>query len=236
MEDDILDSYLNSTEEAFSTPEQKNDGGNKKQFNKNREDLWNKDDWKPVKMRREDFSKSGKSCIINLASTPTDDVKKVINSIVVALGTKNVTVRFQYDTNISFYKELCNIDTAKTEKYLPWKKMAPDLESVTKTYAEKKAYEYAAYFVKKFNGLPAAIRTMRANMIHALLGKDLNNPIDFALVWNELGTEVLTKDTDWKKVGNITNVLQVCKELDIPVYNIKNKESVQKLVDKIKEF
>lgn len=230
MEEDILDSLLNSSEPAFkpetsttSTPTKAN----------GREDLWEAKDFKKVKPDVSKFKKEGKSFILMVAATPPEDMQKRLNAIITALAKKNYTLRYQVDTLEHYTNTAVAIDGLSVESYLPWKKLAPELK-YTKAYAERPAYEHAFYYAQKFLSFPPAVRCKRANLMYAILGTKLNNPIDLALIWSECGSETINKDIDFKKIGNLGSLLPVCKDLDIPVFNVQKDDSFQKLVEIVK--
>ena len=229
--EDVLDMYLGSDEVPFKE-EPKKDGNFKSKGA--REDLWNEVNFEKKQPDRSKFSKSGKSFLVAVAATPDEEGKNYFKKLVGALSSRNHVMRYQFNNHTDFYKELTDIEGVSVEAYLPWKKMAPDLKDVKRTFATRQAYEMAAYYAPKFATFPPAVRCIRANVMHSMLGDKLNNPIDLVLVWSECGTESLTRETDFKKVNAISNFLQVAKDLNIPVYNVKNKESIQKVAEYIK--
>lgn len=245
MEDDILEDLLGTSDlpksepsapATTTAPKQEDKPAYKSKFNSNREDLWSDTSIGKHKPDPATFNKVGKSFLITLAGTPDEKAKEQLTKIVTTLGSKNFAMRYQFTDTISFLKTLADTDGLTVEAYLPWKKMAPDLEHVAKTFATKRAYEMACHYANKFNALPNAIRCFRANMMHAMLGPKLDNPVNLAICWSECGSEQITKETDFKKVGNLTNIFTPCRELNIPIYNIKNEDSLKKLVEYIKSL
>lgn len=240
MEDDILNSYLTSNEPAFAEPASSSSNNDlpksypPKKNNSGKEGLWSTTDIKRVKPDPSKFVKEGKSYMVMVATTPPEDVVEILNKIISTLATKNFTLRYQYDSMISFTKELSNRENITKEIYLPWKRMAQDLENVHLTYPTRPAYEFGVYYAKKFLSFPPAIRALRAMGIHTILGKQCNNPVDFCILWSENGEEKLREDSDFKKLGNLPNIFSVCNDLNIPMFNIGNKDSLTKLVEKIK--
>lgn len=230
--DDILEMYLGSDEVPFKEEPKKESGNFKSKGN--REDLWNETNFEKKQPDRSKFNKSGKSFLVALAGTPDEDSKIVMKKVIGALSSRNHNFRYQFNNHTDFYKELTDIEGITVEAYLPWKKIAPDLKDVKRTFASRQAYEMAAYYAPKFTTFPPAIRCIRANAVHALLGDKLNNPVDLIVVWSECGTEALSRDTDLKKVGAITVFLQMARDLNIPVFNVKNKEAIQKIGEYIK--
>lgn len=239
MEEDFLDDILGtnsipgSKEEAKPIENKPNAGFKPKN---NNQDLWSDTNIGKLKPDPSTFNKKGKSFLVILGGTPDEAAKEKLPKIVSTLGTKNFNMRYQYTDTISFMKTLADIEGLTVESYLPWKKMAPDLENPTRVFATKKAYEIASYFAPKFNNFPAAVRCIRANIIHAILGEKLDNPIDLVVCWTECGTEKITRETDFKKIGNLGSVFSPCSELNIPIYNIKNETSLKNLIEYIKSL
>lgn len=239
MEDDILDQYLGSSDGAFES-KVKDDNKDKKssEFKSkggNDSGLWNDTNIKKVRPDPANFVKEGKIFTVALAGTPDDKAQETMLKLLKVLASKNFVMRYMFDNNVSFLKTMADVEGLTKEAYLPWKKMAPDLASKALTFARRKAYEAASYYSPKFNTFPPAIRCIRSMAIHSLLGKDVNNPSNFLLCWSECGTEVMTRDTDFKKLGNNGNFLTPCKDLNIPVYNIAKEESLKSLIEYIKE-
>lgn len=235
MEDDILDSYLTSKEQPFAQPaEEASDQPKSYPPKKNTDRIWDSTDIKRVKPDPSKFVKEGKSYMVMTSTTPPADVVEILNKLITSLATKNFTLRYQFDSLISFTKDLSNRENITKEIYLPWKRMAPDLENAHMVYPNRPAYEFGVYYAKKFLSFPPAVRALRAMTIHTLLGKKCNNPVDFVILWSENGEEKLREDSDFKKLGNLPNVFSVCSDLNIPMFNIGNKESLTKLVEKIK--
>ena len=67
-----------------------------------------------------------------------------------------------------------------------------------------------------------------------MLGANANQPLNMLIIYSECGTEVITKNTDFKKLGNLVFFLQVAAKSNIPVFNIKNADSRKRMLDHIK--
>lgn len=242
MEEDVLDMYLNSSDTPFVSKEEpkvtETNTEEKKSFvsKGQRDDVYNDNNIKKLDVDPSKFKKSGKTFTIVMSATPDEDSQKVMAGIVKNLAGRGFTFRYLYSDATGFYKTLTDIEGVTVEAYRPWRKMAPELANVVKISNTRLAYQYAASFASKFNSFPPAVRCIRANGVSSLLGKDLDNPSNFLLAWTECGTEVITKDTDFKKIGNCGMFFTMCKALNIPVFNIKNKESIQKLAEYLKSI
>lgn len=240
MEDDILEDLLGTSDlpktdsAAPAAPIQENKPAFKPKAP--REDLWAETNIAKHKPDPATFNKVGKSFLIGFGGTPDEKGKEVISKIVSTLGSKNFTMRYQFTDTISYLKTLADTDGLTVEAYLPWKKMAPDLEHVAKIFATKRAYEIAHFFSDKFLTFPNAVRAIRANSIHSLLGPKLDNPVNLVIYWTECGSDSIVRGTDFKKIGNMGSVYYPCRELNIPFYNVKNEDSLKKLVEYIKSL
>lgn len=251
MEDDILDALLNDNvvpfkDEAKSetkveeeTPKPISEGNTykKNNFSKGKsDDLWADTNIVKKEPDMSKFEKQGRSFVVALGGTPDEKAKETLTKLVMSLGSKNFVMRYQYNDNIQFLKTLADIEGVTIEAYVPWKKMAPDLANVAKYFATRLAYEYAHASSAKFNSFPPAVRCIRANAMHCMLGPKLTNPVDLVLAWTECGSEAITKDTDFKTLGNTGTFITYAKNLNIPFFNIKKDTSIKNLVEYIKNI
>lgn len=243
MEDDILESILSADVSPVATSSQVPDTPeeskpivkeDKKPTGKRGDSLWDATDIAKKAPDMSKFNKKGRNFSLILAATPDEDNKTKLIKIIQALAAKDFVMRYQYSDVTDFYKTLTDIEGLAVEAYLPWKKMAPELEHVSKAYATRQAYEMAYSYSAKFLTFPPAVRAIRANAMHCVLGPKLDNPSDLLICWSECGSEAFTKDIDFKKIGSLGTYFTYCKELNIPIYNINNKESTTKLVEYIK--
>lgn len=96
----------------------------------------------------------------------------------------------------------------KKEIYLPWKgfnKNPSQLYNVTDeafTFAEK---FHPAWKYVKYGG-----RKCLARNAYQVLGKDLNDPVDFIVCWTKGGG----------KVGGTAQAMRIAEEYNIPVFNL----------------
>lgn len=237
MEEDVLDMYLNSSDVPFANKEEEKPKETKEFKSKGSGgDLWNETSFVKKRPDPANFEKAGKTFTFVLGGTPDEESKKLILGLIKNLAGRGFILRYQFNNTIDFYKTVTDIEGLSVEAYRPWKKMAPDLASVAKTFADKQAYEAACYYAPKFSSFPPGVRCIRANAVYALLGKEIKNPSNFILCWTECGSEAITKDTDFKKIGNAGVFFTMGKDLNIPIYNIKNKDSVQKLAEYLKNL
>lgn len=241
MDDDILESILNTdvspaATQVADTPEESKPivKEEKKTTRRGGDDLWNATDIAKKGPDMSKFNKKGRNFTLVLAGTPDEENKTKLSKVIQALAGKDFVMRYQYSDITDFYKTLTDIEGLAVEAYLPWKKMAPELENVARTFATRPAYEMAYFYASKFNNFPPAVRAIRANAMHAILGPKLDNPSDILVCWSECGSDSIGKDLDFKKTGNLLTFFTYCKELNIPIYNVGNKDSVSKLIEYIK--
>lgn len=239
MDDELLENLLGSNDIPFSnntntpTPVEANNE-KKKESRKSDFNPWETSEYEKTKPDHTKFKKSGKSYMLILGETVPQEYATILTKIMTALTSKQFVTRYQFDSKSNAYNPFINIQGLTIEAYRPWTKMAPELEHVARTTCSLEASKIASYYAKTYNKFPPAVRIIRANAIHALLGAFLDNPVNFVVAYTSCGSETITSNTDLKKIGLITSVYGACRDLNIPIYNIKNKESVSKLVEFIK--
>lgn len=237
--DDLLD-LLESNEKPFQEtqverPQYQNQN---RQFNSGpkKVSLWDKQDFTPAKVDPGTFKTHSKLFTIKAHSTtgtiPASITERFIE-ISKVLATKSFGYRYGGRSDDTLQSDIIKTEGLKTEIYLPWKKFNVDVKTDHISPTEK-AYSIALNSHKVFYKLPPAVRAVISNDVHLLLGEDCNTPLDFLLVYSECGSEALSKQVDYKKLGPIVFLLKVAGDANIPVFNFKNEDAVKRLVDFIK--
>jgi len=226
--DDIMD-LLDSTDKPFKSAaiEEKKD----EKF-----DYWGDPDCKKRKINVNFFNKTGKSFTTCLFLAPRgtkvpDDIKMKFVELTKVLGAKGYTYRHTGDADNAMQNEMLEVNDVKIESYLPWKKFNPDIISPTVYKPLGAAYEIAANSHRGYTKLPPSVRTILARDVHAMLGKDLNNPVDFLIGYTLDGAEALSggKKLDYAVTGNLAFYMKIAEESNIPVFNLKNADAIKRL-------
>lgn len=235
MNEEELFAQLDSTEKPFQN--ELNDLNNKpKKTFGNTERLWDKTDFDPKPINPEVFKKEGKSFAISYYGderTISDDVVNTFVKVATGLSSKGYTFRHNGGATDKLQNEILAISNIKVESYLPWGKFNEKVFKPILKYPTKLGYEHMFGYHKAAPKLPAVIRARLASQIHSLLGKDCINPCDLLLCYNELGDEYIKKDTDFKKLGNLSFYFKVCKASNIPVYNLKKEDAIKRIIELI---
>lgn len=239
MADDLLD-LLESDDKPFKQDENTKPAEPtamatyNRNSNNSKINLWEDTDIEPKKVDSADLHSIGKSFTILVFKgengIPPETVDKLV-SITKALTKEGIMFRYNGD-NDPIYHKLLDIDLSKVEMYLPWKKFNTDLTAKMAKPVET-AYHYAAYYHKAFKKLPNPVRTLLARDVHVLLGESCRNPIRFLVCYSADGAETI-KQINFKTTGNISFSISICDMLNIPVFNLGNKDAVSRLVEYVK--
>jgi len=115
----------------------------------------------------------------------------------------------------------------RNEVYLPWKKFNTDVEAkLTKPTLE--AYQHGAYFHHKFNDMVPAVRAIIASNVNVLLGDTCTKPLNVLVVYTSEGAET-AGEVKYETTGNASLSIKAAEELNIPVFNLKNKTALERL-------
>lgn len=121
--------------------------------------------------------------------------------------------------------------SSKCEMYLPWKGFNNEADGIA---SKDIAKDMLAELKPATATLPNAVRAILSNYTHVLTGKMLNSHTKFFLTWTEDGVESIGDITP--KTGNMATPILICSRLNIPVFNVRNPESVERLQRFIKLF
>ena len=228
MLEDAL-SLLESNEKPF---QDEKDNNNKKST------LWNKNDFQPEKIDVNKMDRKEKSYTIAYAhdhKSLTDEQTEFLLKLSVALNNKGYTFRTMCGSQDLLQNNIVKSEGLKSKIFLPWKSFNQDIKKPYMCYPEEAAFNKACAYHKVYNSLPPTIRSILATTVTMLLDKSYTNPASFLICYSECGSETIKKGVDFKKLGNLGFIFGVCKDANIPVFNINNKESVNRLMEKIKE-
>lgn len=95
------------------------------------------------------------------------------------------------------------------------------------TEADDQLYELASLFHPKWSTLKDPIKRLMARNGQQVLGRHLDDPVDFVVCWTGDGCE--SHDTRTTVTGGTGQAISIDSESGIPVYNIRNKQSLFRL-------
>lgn len=129
----------------------------------------------------------------------------------------------------SYFESAYNELNGNKEIYIPWRgfnKSSSDLYN-----QPSKASEIARKFHVKYDDLSDGAKKLMARNVQQILGKDLDNPVDFVLCWTKDGCESLKTRT--RETGGTGLAISLASYLHIPVINMKNplwKETLYSII------
>jgi len=126
----------------------------------------------------------------------------------------------------------CNvIDHKLKEIYLPWQNFNDNPSR--NFYVCEKAIEIALKYHPNPEWLrhksPHVLKLMARNS-YQVLGSELNHPVDFVVCWTQDGVE---SNKTTRATGGTGQAIRIAQDYSIPVYNLKNKESLDRLIDEL---
>lgn len=91
------------------------------------------------------------------------------------------------------------------------------------------AFAIASTYHGNFNNCSDAARKLHARNVYQVLGDDLNTPSDFLICWTEDGCT--SHSTRTIKTGGTGTAISVAdRHANIPIFNLRNKEDIHRLI------
>ena len=228
--DDIFD-LLDSEEKPFAKKENTSSTAQKK------ENLWDKEDFKPLKLDPSTFKKTKKTFAVSY-HVPDGELSSEVHDKLVEVAkvliAKGYTYRTSADSKDTLNKDILDLDGVKAETFLPWKKFNLEAKNLIRYSPTEKAYSIAMNSHKVFMKLPAAVRAILSSQVHSLLGKECTEPVDLMITYTNCGSEAIVKKMDFKTTGSVTFLLKVCGDANIPVFNLKTDSFTTRLSEFVK--
>lgn len=114
------------------------------------------------------------------------------------------------------------------EIIIPWKKFNGQESKFCKNKPE--AVDIVRKFAPSFDTLKESVQAIIASKAHLVLGPDLLQPAKFLVCWSSDGIEDGKKRT--AKTGYVGTPLSIAGAYDIPIFNLKNPDAL----DRLKQF
>ena len=236
--DDLLDNSTKPTHEgAGEETSYKKEGDKKDSVN-----MYDVEFIEPKDIDTDTFEKKGRSFMVETHNAPEDVVERIIK---VASKLISDGFKFRHDGNADDEvqnKILTMCEEKDYESYIPFKKYNENIKKPITPNSFELPYRYAAkiYGPSYNEKLGKGAKAVFASKVHAILGKDSDNPIDFLIAYNINGDETYPPfkkngpKIDYSKLGNLGFYLKVTDKTNINVYNFKNTDSIKNLIELIK--
>jgi len=162
-----------------------------------------------------------------------ENAYQTLKSIGAALALDDWTLRSgAADGADSAFEEGCNIIEGKKEIYLPWEGF--NGHSSTLYSPPPRAFEIAKEYHPIWNRLTKPQKSFMARNTQQVLGELIFEPCDLVICWTKDGCEDGTQTT--KNTGGTGQALRVAAGYNIPIFNLKNKDCIIRLLDFLGDF
>jgi len=159
---------------------------------------------------------SNSDCYAGIGSRLTP-ILCFMQEIAAALATRGLILRSggPPGADVAFEKG-CDMARGRKEIFLPWKGFN---RSFSPHFSPpKQAEELASYFHPRWNLCTPSMRKLHARNCQQVLGKNLDNPIDFLLFR-------APERKGWVEPGSATAVL-IARRMNIPTFNLWQEETL----------
>lgn len=207
---------------------------------KNTNNLWDKTDFIATPLDSNKFVKSGKTFLMygfTQQGIPIpDDIVLKFTKIAMHLGSKGYTFRYCGTSTDAIQNSVLSIETLNKETYLGWPGSNKNIVSPTMKFPNEKAYTTAMAYHSAFMKFKSASRALIAAKMNALFGENMIDPVDLLIVYNSTGDTEVTKNTNWKNMGDLGLFIKISRTVDIPLFNIGSEKSSKALMEYLKNI
>lgn len=121
--------------------------------------------------------------------------------------------------------------STRKEEYLPWK--GYEENGSAKYGVTTEALKLAELMHPTFTRLSQGAQKLMSRNGYQILGEDLRSPSEMVICWTEDGCE--SNSTRTRKTGGTGQAIELASHYDIPVFNLKNPDVMDRLRIKIEE-
>ena len=152
--------------------------------NENKVNMYDVEFIEPKDIDTSIFEKDGKSFMVIAHDAPEEVVEKILK-VVKKLHSDGFIFRHDGNATDTVQNKILEIyGDSNVESYIPFKKYNEDIEKPISPNGYEAPFRYAS---KLYGGsynekLSKGAKAVYASKVHALLGKDSNNPIDFFIM------------------------------------------------------
>ena len=249
----VLD-LLDNTKQAFADDKPKQEWKPKGEWKPNNgyksnkpkvPSLWDRKDFTPKKIDVKGLVRT-KSFLV---SFPTgvelgEETEKLIPKIALKIAESGYKYRYNGDTRSLLQKAIVScLEDAKdrnegkgydVEVYLPYGKFNENITAPEMTRPNETGYSIALNMNKTFYEKKEIVRAFMARDVHMVLGESCKDAVKFIVIYTPCGSESLGMKPDYKKLGDTVPYLRLAEAANIPVFNIKNADSIKRLSEFLK--
>ena len=131
----------------------------------------------------------------------------------------------------SAFEEGCDNVGGQKEIFLPWKQFNKHPSELYEP--PKQALNIAKLHHPNWNALTSVSKKFMARNSQQVLGELLYEPTDLVICWTPDGVE--TGGNTKKTTGGTGMAIRIASYFDIPIFNLKNEGSMERLVEFLKE-
>ena len=120
------------------------------------------------------------------------------------------------------------------ETYLPWPKFNEDIVKPTMGRPNEAAYSIALNLHNSFYEQKESLRAILSRDVNISLGSSGTDAVKFMIIYTPCGSESIGTKPDYRKLGSTVFYLRIAAAANIPVFNVKNAESIKRLSELLK--
>jgi hypothetical protein len=159
---------------------------------------------------------------IGSRETPLESLE-AMNDFAFAAGAKLVLRSGGADGADSAFEAGARRGNGQCEIFLPWKgfnkNTSPLFEVNEKAFVLAESVHPRAKFMRR------PVKLLIARNMHQILGKNLDDPVEFVVCWTPDGCE--SHETYGLKTGGTGSAIALASKCGVPVYNLYNPTSLQ---------
>lgn len=121
--------------------------------------------------------------------------------------------------------------------FLPWKGFNNRFRNLDENVFDEpltQAFDIASKYHPNFNNLSDTNKKFHARNVHQVLGYYLDEPSQFLICWTPDGCE--NHATRTKQTGGTGQAISIADDYNVPVFNLSNNNSYDRLRKKIRSF
>lgn len=149
------------------------------------------------------------------------DVNTMIFNIGAHAASKNWTLRSGAASGCdSSFEQGCDSVQGKKEIFLPWTGYNNRYDGFLSSPSPL-SFKFASAIHPVYERLSVVTKKLIARNMHIILGKTLDDPVDFVVCWTPDGCEDSKHYT--RKTGGTGTAISLASLLHIPVYNVNHR-------------
>jgi hypothetical protein len=191
---------------------------------------------KAVKPDFSTFRDNSKKFMFEFDGEMTPNITEIVNNLLDAMDDLEYSCSMvsrmeepEFDSKILINR--FKVFPSKDDDTLPYFTNPTNMSYYNAAWIMGKAYESESLYINTIGPFPRAIAATR---VHTLLDRDLDNPVEFLLLYSVSGVTT-PEDINWKlKEYNTSSAINFAHKLDIPIYNIGSRNGIKQFIAKLK--